>query len=128
MGYDISIMRYSPDLRKRVLDFIQAGGSKTEAAKRFNVGRTTIYKWLNAPDPFAYQRPGPRGPRSIDYDALKQHIADFPDQTLKERAVHFGVSTFCILKLVQFDFNSCSVIKCLVNIGRVGILGGCRRK
>ena len=90
MGYDISIMRYSPDLRKRVLDFIQAGGSKTEAA--FNVGRTTIYKWLNAPDPFAYQRPGPR----IDYDALKQHIADFPDQTLKERAVHFGVSTFCI--------------------------------
>ena len=102
MGYDISIMRYSPDLRKRVLDFIQAGGSKTEAAKRFNVGRTTIYKWLNAPDPFAYQRPGPRGPRSIDYDALKQHIADFPDQTLKERAVHFGVSTFCILKFVQF--------------------------
>ena len=93
MGYDISIMRYSPDLRKRVLDFIQAGGSKTEAAKRFNVGRTTIYKWLNAP--FAYQRPGPRGPRSIDYDALKQHIADFPDQTLKERA-DFGVSTFCI--------------------------------
>ena len=94
MGYDISIMRYSPDLRKRVLDFIQAGGSKTEAAKRFNVGRTTIYKWLNAPDPFAYQRPGPRGPRSIDYDALKQlYPADFPDQTLKERAVHFGVST-----------------------------------
>ena len=33
-----------------------------------------------------------------------------------------------LLKLVQFDFNSCSVIKCLVNIGRVGILGGCRRK
>ncbi len=98
----VSIMRYSPDLRKRVLDFIQAGGSKTEAAKRFNVGRTTIYKWLNAPDPFAYQRPGPRGPRSIDYDALKQHIADFPDQTLKERAVHFGVSTFCILKFGQF--------------------------
>lgn len=96
MCYDISIMRYSSDLRKRVLDFIQAGGSKTEAAQRFNVGRTTIYKWLNAPNPFAYQRPGPRGPRSIDYDALKQHIADFPDQTLKERAVHFGVSTFCI--------------------------------
>ena len=27
---------------------------------------------------------------------IVQHIADFPDQTLKERAVHFGVSTFCI--------------------------------
>ena len=89
-------MRYSPDLRKRVLEFVQAGGSKTAATKRFNVGRTTIYKWLNAQDPFAYQKPGPRGPRSIDYDALKQHVADFPDQTLKERASHFRVSTFCI--------------------------------
>ena len=89
-------MRYSPDLRKRVLDFIQAGGSKTEAAKRFNVGRTTIYKWLNAKDPFTYQKPGTRGPRSIDYEALKQHVAEFPDQTLKERAAHFGASAFCI--------------------------------
>ena len=41
MCYDINIMRYSADLRKCVLDFIQAGGSKTEAAQRFNVGRTT---------------------------------------------------------------------------------------
>ena len=89
-------MSYSSDLRKSVLNFIQAGGSKTEAAKRFGVARTTIYHWLKAPDPFACQKPGPRGPRSIDYDALKQHIADFPDQTLIERANHFGVSTFCI--------------------------------
>ena len=89
-------MSYSSDLRKSVLNFIQAGGSKVEAAKQFGVARTTIYQWLNAPDPFACQRPGPRGPRSIDYDALKQHIADFPDQTLAERANHFGVSTFCI--------------------------------
>ena len=89
-------MSYSSDLRKSVLNFIEAGGSKTEAAKQFGVARTTIYQWLNAPDPFACQKPGPRGPRSIDYDALKQHIADFPDQTLAERANHFGVSTFCI--------------------------------
>ena len=89
-------MRYSADLRKRVLDFIKAGGSKVEACRRFSISRATLYKWLNAKDPFAYQKPGPRGPRSIDYDALKQHVADFPDQTLKERACHFGVSTFCI--------------------------------
>ena len=60
---------YSSDLRKSVLNFIQAGGSKTEAAKRFGVARTSIYHWLKAPDPFACQKPGPRGPRSIDYDA-----------------------------------------------------------
>ena len=89
-------MRYSTDLRKRVLDFIKAGGSKAEASRRFSITRATIDRWLKAKDPFAHHKPGPRGPRSIDYDALKQHVAAFPDETLKERAVHFGVSTFCI--------------------------------
>ena len=39
-------MAHSSDLRTRVLQFIENGGSKTEAAKRFNVGRTAIYRWL----------------------------------------------------------------------------------
>ena len=30
-------MTYSTDLRKRVLDFIQSGGTKAEAARRFSV-------------------------------------------------------------------------------------------
>ena len=89
-------MRYSRDLRKRVLTFIDAGGSKVEASKRFGVARASIYKWLNASDPLAYERPGPRGPRCLDLDALKSHVGDHPDQTLSERARHFGVSTFCI--------------------------------
>lgn len=89
-------MRYSRDLRKRVLDFIDAGGSKVEAARRFGVARASIYKWLNAPDPLAYQRPGPRGPNRLDLGVLKSHVAEHPDETLRERASHFGVSTFCI--------------------------------
>ena len=36
-------MAYSTDLRKRVLDFIEAGGKKAEAARRFSVERSTIY-------------------------------------------------------------------------------------
>ena len=35
---------------------------------------------------------GPRSPCSIDYEALRQHVTDFPDSTLAERAKHFGVS------------------------------------
>ena len=89
-------MRYSSDLRKRVLDFLQTGGSKAEASRRFSVSRPTIYKWVEAPDPFAYQKPGPRAPRALDPNALKEHADAFPDATLKERACHFGVSTFCI--------------------------------
>ena len=86
------IMAYSTDLRKRVLDFITNGGSKAAAERTFRVSRRTIYNWLEAEDPFAYEKPGPKAPRHIDYAALRQHVADFPDSTLAERAEHFGVS------------------------------------
>ena len=86
------IMAYSTDLRKRVLDFINEGGSKAAAQRTFGISRRTIYNWLEAEDPFASEKPGPKGPRHIDYDALGQHVSDFPDATLAERAKHFGVS------------------------------------
>ena len=81
---------------KRVLDFIQTGGKKAEAARRFTVARSTIDRWLKAEDPFATKKPGPKKMRVIDEEALKKHVADFPDLTQKERATHFGVSEFCI--------------------------------
>lgn len=86
------IMAYSTDLRKRVLDFIANGGSKADAERTFGTSRRTIYNWLEAENPLTSEKPGPKGPRSIDYDALRQHVADFPDKTLAERAKHFGVS------------------------------------
>ena len=88
-----TIMAYSTDLRKCVLDFIDNGGSKAAAERTFGISRRTIYNWLETEDPFTCEKPGPKGPRHIDYDALKQHVADFPDNTLAERAKHFGVST-----------------------------------
>ena len=89
-------MAHSADLRKRVLQFIENGGSKTEAAKRFSVARTAIYRWLNAPDPLARGKFGPRQPRLLDPVALAEHVKAHPDQTLDERARHFGVSKSCI--------------------------------
>ena len=89
-------MRYSSDLRKSVLDFVNTGGSKAEAERTFGVSRRAIYNWLEAKAPLAHEKPGPRGPRALDYDALREHVADFPDKTLTERAKHFGVSKGCI--------------------------------
>ena len=89
-------MAYSLDLRKRALDFIEAGGSKSEASRRFGIGRATIYKWLKAPNPLIRQKPGPRYPRKLDPDALRAHVSAFPDQTHVERAAHFGVSAACV--------------------------------
>ena len=89
-------MAYSTDLRKRVLDFIQNGGKKSEASRRFSVDRSTVYRWLAAEDPFATQKPGPKKMRVLDETALRKHVSDFPDLTQKERATHFGVSASSI--------------------------------
>ena len=85
-------MSYSSDFRKCVLDFVQNGGSKAEASRRFGISRGIIYEWLDAQAPLTSKKPGPQGPRNLDYQALKQHVADFPDATQQERAAHFGVS------------------------------------
>lgn len=85
-------MAYSTDLRKRVLDFIENGGRKAEAARRFSVDRSTIYRWLGADDPLSPERPGPKNMRCLDEAALRKHVADFPDVTQNQRASHFGVS------------------------------------
>ena len=85
-------MSYSSDFRKCVLDFVDKGGSKAAASRRFGISRGIIYEGLNAQDPLTSKKPGPQSPRSLDYQALRQHVADFPDATQQERAAHFGVS------------------------------------
>ena len=89
-------MAYSPDLRKRILDYVETGGKKSEAARLFSVARSTIDRWLAAENPFAIRKTGPKKMRVIDEEALRKHVADFPDLTQKERAAHFKVSEFCI--------------------------------
>ena len=39
---------YALDLRERVVKFIQTGGSKAEAGRRFELGRSTVYRCLAA--------------------------------------------------------------------------------
>ncbi|RKU08072.1 hypothetical protein C6501_16915 [Candidatus Poribacteria bacterium] len=54
------IMAHSADLRKRILEFIEDGGKKAEAARRFTVTRSTIDRWLVADAPFAIKKTGPK--------------------------------------------------------------------
>lgn len=89
-------MRYSIDLRKRVLEFIKEGGGKSQAARRFKVSRASIYNWLNMEDACRYRHCGPRGPHKLDLKALSDHVDEHPDMTQAERALHFGVSRHCI--------------------------------
>lgn len=88
-------MSYDIELRERVIDFIEAGGRKTDAAVLFQVGRTTIYNWLKRPS----LDPTPRGncDRKLKKEELAAHVKAYPDALQRERAAHFGVckSTIC---------------------------------
>ena len=63
-------MTCSIDLRKRVVSFVETGGSKAEASRRFSVSRQ----------------------RKLDKMRLRAHVKDYPDALLRERAVLFGVT------------------------------------
>lgn len=97
-------MSYSVDLRKRVVNYVESGGSKSEAARRFAVSRKTVYNWLALDD--LSPKPHPRHTRKVDKLALKRHVQEFPDAMLSERAQLFGVATSTIcyhLKLMKFS-------------------------
>jgi transposase len=83
-------MTISKDLRNRVLKFIEAGGQKTEASKRFSVSRTAIYQWLSGKLPNETSVKF-RRKRKLDQAALKKHVQRYPDALLRERAEHFNV-------------------------------------
>ena len=92
-------MPYSLDLRKRVIDFVEGGGSISKAARTYHVGRATIYRWLNRVDLAPTQVP--RRKRKLDWDALRTDVEQHPEATLVERAQTFGVSVSAISQTLK---------------------------
>lgn len=82
-------MPYSLDLRKRVLEFVDKGGTISEAAKLYQVSRATIYRWRQRDDlkPTVVTR----RQRKLDWEALRKDIEDYPEMRLIDRAKKFGV-------------------------------------
>ena len=86
-------MAYSEDLRKRVLRFVQQGGSKAEAARRYEVHLRTVFVWLAQGDSHQRGKPGPRTSRKFSRDKLAKLVAKQPDALLKELAQALGVQS-----------------------------------
>ena len=65
-------MRYSIDLRKRVLDFVKNGEEKHKRKPHAPIQETSqeplIYQWLAAEDPLTWEKPGPRLYRDFSID------------------------------------------------------------
>jgi transposase len=98
---------YALDLRERVVKFIHNGGSKMEAARRFDLGRRTVYRYLAA------ARQGTLAPkkswghwRKLDPQKLHAHVQKYSDATLKELQRVFGVSHHAVwVRLRQLGFT-----------------------
>ena len=81
----------SSDLRDRVIDAVEEGTSRREAAERFDVSAASAVKWFQA-----WQREGRRGPkpRGGSRSPLEDHadavlglVSERPDWTLEELIV-----------------------------------------
>jgi transposase len=98
---------YGLDLRERVVKFVTKGGAKAEAARRFAIGRRTVYRY------WAAARSGVLAPktswghwRKLDPQRLQAHVKKHPDATLKELQAVFGVSHHALwIRLGQLGFT-----------------------
>ena len=83
-------MTYSIDLRKKVMEIKEREGlSVRETARRFGVGKQTIYRWSKRLKP---KRSRNKGTIKIDMEELKKDIKKYPDSYERERAERLGVS------------------------------------
>jgi len=99
-------MRYSHDIRTRVIDFVDNGGSKVEAAQRYQVGIRSVFYWLKQGRDHKYKKLGPRNSFKLDRKKLVQLVEDNPDMMLKELASELDVSinaVFHSLKLLGYS-------------------------
>lgn len=98
---------YALDLRERVVKFLGAGGAKVEAARRFGVGRRTVYRYLEAAQKDMLTPKTSWGHwRKLDPQKLRAHVKQHPDATLKELQRVFGVSQQALwVRLGQMGFT-----------------------
>jgi putative transposase len=96
-------MSYSNDLRKKVIDFIENGNSIAEAARVFNITRTTIYRWLRKNRLYGNlsDQPPKRKWKKIDPKLLIVFVKSHPDFTLAEYAKHFKTSVVAICRALK---------------------------
>jgi len=95
---------YALDLRVRVVDFVRAGGSKPEAAKRFSTSLSSVYRYLKA-DAAGNLSPktGWGSWRKLDPEDLRKEVAQNKDATLGELSgrlrVHFTTVRYRLRKM-----------------------------
>ena len=86
-------MTYSTDLRKRVVEYVEKGGSANEAASIFGVSLRSVWTWTKRKkDGILPPKKRVALPRKIDTYRLLEYLENNPDAYLREIADEFGVT------------------------------------
>jgi transposase len=98
---------YAIELRERVVKFVKDGGAKAEAARRFALGRRTVYRYLTAAQQGTLAPKTSWGHwRKLDPQKIHAQVKQHPDATLKELQRVFAVSHHAIwVRLRQLGFT-----------------------
>jgi transposase len=79
---------YSADLRRRVIDAVETGASRREAAERFDIDPSSAVRWLRCWNETGRCAPKPRGgstsPLEEYSDEIMALVEKQPDLTLEE--------------------------------------------
>jgi putative transposase len=90
------------ELRARIIRFVKRGGSKLEASRRFEVSRSTVYRYLGLENAGRLEPKKSWGKwRKIDPQKLREHVEAHRSATLKEMAKVFGVNDVGILRALR---------------------------
>src|SRR5256885_16101834 len=79
---------YPGELRIRVIDFVEAGGSRREAAEQFQVSASSAIRWVQRFRDEGTSEPMPRGGSTPPLERYSEQISaligEHPDLTLNE--------------------------------------------
>lgn len=85
-------MSYSIDLRKKVLEYLEKGGTVIEASRLFTICRPTIYQWIRKKQGGSLKDAKPKRPwRKIVPEQVIEFVEKYPDRTLADYGKHFGI-------------------------------------
>jgi transposase len=83
-------MTYPAKFRKKLLSIMEKDDlTIDEAAERFDVGSTSVFRWKTNPEPSLTRN---KAASKINMEALKIDVENHPDSFLSERAERFSVS------------------------------------
>ena len=94
---------YSTDLRERVVDYVECGGSRKDACRIYKVSLRTLSNWIKRfrdTGDVSASRLGSR-PWKLNHEEVIKYIDAHPDSSLKSIASYFDTTTSTIFYICK---------------------------